>query len=355
MANLRLLVHHAVCALASGPQPLSPVAMAALAKSAYHLSVSKYYALAATVMLLYDTVLTFDREVEGIWRSRWTGVKVLFFFNRYANIFAYLAALIAINSTWPPDPFSISRKAVIELSRSCARYVHFPGIFNLVQQVVIGAVLILFTWALFSRSWAVVVIAVITLVVQLVVTGWSLGAVTAVPLPRGFVGCIYAGKRGTGIRIQTAWFMQLVFISVVFGLMIWRAAKLRKADVKAPLIVIITRDGLKYFGLIFSVNFVNVMNFTLVKDPSLKSLHATFSALLTVIVINRMILSVREEVARPTHGNSSYTEPGPSTTWVDAALHYEPTTAPESGHPMYCGASRHNADAYEMPRRDMRL
>jgi len=35
-------------------------------------------------MLVYDTVLTFDREVETIWTSKWTTVKFLFFFNRKA-------------------------------------------------------------------------------------------------------------------------------------------------------------------------------------------------------------------------------------------------------------------------------
>ncbi|KAF8056536.1 hypothetical protein FPV67DRAFT_1729433 [Lyophyllum atratum] len=328
----------------TAPPPLSPAAKAALAASAFHLSISKYYALAATVMLVYDTILTFDREVEAIWKSKWTGVKMLFFFNRYANIVAYLAALIAVNSTWPANIVS------------CRSYVYFPGIFNMVQQVVIGSILILFTWALCNRSKVAVSIAGVTLIVQLVVTGWSLGAVTSIPLPRGFVGCVYAGKRGTGIRIQTAWFMQLLFITVVFGLMIWRAAKLHRAEVQAPLILVMTRDGLKYFGVIFGVNFLNVMNFTLVKDPSLKSIHATFSSLLTVIMINRLILSVREEVARPMFRDMSESDLRPSTSWIDSSLYYSVAETGSFGPrtPMRPQArtSRHNtANAYEMPRR----
>ncbi|KAG6811491.1 hypothetical protein H0H92_007139 [Tricholoma furcatifolium] len=165
------------------------------------------------------------------------------------------------------------------------------------------AVLILFTSALFNRDARVVALVSTTLIAQLVVTGWSLGAVTYVPLPPGFSGCIYAGKSGTGIRIQTSWFMQLGFISVVFGLMIWKAASLQRFKMKAPLVTVLTRDGLKYFGTIFSVNFVNVMNFTLVKNDDIKSLHATFSALLTVIMINRLILGVREETKKNAEGS----------------------------------------------------
>jgi len=286
--------------------PLPPAAKAALITSAFHLSVSKYYALAATAMLVYDTIVTFDREVEAVWKSKWSAVKVLFFFNRYANFGAYLLELIAINSTWPAN--------------ACRRYVHFPGIFNMVQQVVIGTILILFTWALFNRSKPVLAIAVVTLIVQLVVTGWSLGAVIAVPLPPGFAGCIYAGKKGSGIRVQTAWFMQLVFIAVVFGLMIWKAARLQRAEVKAPLITIFTRDGLKYFGVIFGVNFMNVMNFTLVKPVDLKSTHATFSALLTVVMISRLILSVREEATRQTLRGMNGTDVTP-TSLMETTIH----------------------------------
>ncbi|KAF9460256.1 hypothetical protein BDZ94DRAFT_1266390 [Collybia nuda] len=237
--------------------PMTPAMVRAIETSAFHLFISKYYALAATAMLVYDTFLTFDREVDAIWRSQWTAVKALFFFNRYANIGAYVTSIVAINSTWPRD--------------SCLRYVIFPGIFNLIQQVVIGSILMLYTYALFNRSKTVFAITFTVFLVQIVVIGWSLGAITAVPLPRGFVGCIYAGKTGTGIRVQTSWIMQLVFISVAFGLMIWKAITLKKCQVRAPLVTIMTKDGLKYFGVIFTANFVNVMNFSLVKVTQMDS------------------------------------------------------------------------------------
>ena len=34
------------------------------------------------VMLVYDTIITLDREAHVVWQSRWSGVKVLYFFNR---------------------------------------------------------------------------------------------------------------------------------------------------------------------------------------------------------------------------------------------------------------------------------
>ncbi|KAG6917495.1 hypothetical protein DXG01_002359 [Tephrocybe rancida] len=260
---------------------LTPEATAALATSAYHLSISKYYAVAATeplgdltfanaVMLYYDWFLTLDREVEAVWLSKWTG-----------------------------------------------RYVYFPGIFNMVQQAVIGVILILFTWALFNRSNRILALVVLVLAAQLVVTGWSLGAITYVPLPPGFSGCIYAGKAGTGIRVETSWFMQLAFISVVFGLMIWKAASLHRLKIQAPLITILTRDGLRYFGL-------------------------------TVVMINRLILSVREETQKPTYGSVAESRMGPITGSLAMAIR-----TMQSDMPPYLAASPVLSGMYEMPLRNL--
>ncbi|KAF5380070.1 hypothetical protein D9615_006261 [Tricholomella constricta] len=341
----------------SSNQPLTPAAKAALINSAFHLSISKYYALAATVMLLYDSILTFDREVEAVWKSKWSGVKILFFFNRYANIIAYIAALVAVNSTWPAD---VSNAFFDDDSSVLIYCTGLPPLRVFSRNLQSGATSGHRIWALFNRSRMILIIVGTTLVVQIVVTGWSLGVVTSVPLPRGFVGCIYAGKRGTGIRVQTAWFMQLAFITVVFGLMIWKAAKLHKAQIKAPLISIMTRDGLKYFGVIFGVNFINVMNFTLVKDPSLRSIHATFSALLTVIMINRLILSVREEAARPTFRSMTSTAP---TSLMDTMV-YNQSAATETATSSRIksrksmlpgpGPGPSDPDAYEMPLRNVK-
>ena len=45
---------------------------------------AKYYALASFVMLVYDILLTFPREVDKIWRKkRFSGLTVLWVCNRW--------------------------------------------------------------------------------------------------------------------------------------------------------------------------------------------------------------------------------------------------------------------------------
>ena len=45
----------------------------------------------------YDVLLTFDAEVNYIWRSKWSWVKVLFFLTRYS---ALVEAIIIIYREW---------------------------------------------------------------------------------------------------------------------------------------------------------------------------------------------------------------------------------------------------------------
>ena len=116
---------------ASGGFPPSPAAQQALISAAQHDMIDKYYALAsighffpslilrvltkcynASVMLVYDTILTFDREVETIWTSKWTTVKFLFFFNRQALYVAHSFTILFILS-WTTHSYANIGASVI--------------------------------------------------------------------------------------------------------------------------------------------------------------------------------------------------------------------------------------------------
>ncbi|KAG8764153.1 hypothetical protein FRC15_007722 [Serendipita sp. 397] len=40
----------------------------------------------AFALLVWDHALTFHREVEYVWKGRWTVIKILFLFTRYATL-----------------------------------------------------------------------------------------------------------------------------------------------------------------------------------------------------------------------------------------------------------------------------
>ncbi|KAG9089019.1 hypothetical protein FS749_001678 [Ceratobasidium sp. UAMH 11750] len=63
------------------PVPGDPIGP--LVESLETVMMVKYLAVVGITIIIYDTILTYDREVQLIWRSRWSLVRVLFTFTRY--------------------------------------------------------------------------------------------------------------------------------------------------------------------------------------------------------------------------------------------------------------------------------
>ena len=60
--------------------------------------------------MLYDYLLTFDRELDLIWRRKWTGPSVLFVVNRYS---ALTLSLVSALWLFVQDVWKISRLSLI--------------------------------------------------------------------------------------------------------------------------------------------------------------------------------------------------------------------------------------------------
>lgn len=48
--------------------------------------VESYFALASTVAVIYDWALTFEQEVELVWKRKWSLMSVLYLGLRYGGI-----------------------------------------------------------------------------------------------------------------------------------------------------------------------------------------------------------------------------------------------------------------------------
>jgi len=53
----------------------------------------RYLLYSALGLMLWDHMLTFQTEVQLVWRARWTVIKALFLFNRYIT-----SVVIAVNA-----------------------------------------------------------------------------------------------------------------------------------------------------------------------------------------------------------------------------------------------------------------
>ncbi|KAG2003050.1 hypothetical protein CC2G_003683 [Coprinopsis cinerea AmutBmut pab1-1] len=51
-----------------------------------HIEYTRYAQLASSSIIIYDHLVTFDSEVELIWKANWSKGKVLFILNRYYSL-----------------------------------------------------------------------------------------------------------------------------------------------------------------------------------------------------------------------------------------------------------------------------
>ncbi|KDQ22140.1 hypothetical protein PLEOSDRAFT_163045 [Pleurotus ostreatus PC15] len=261
----------------------APIVDSALARTAGHLMAAKMFSLASCVMLFYDIVLTFGDEVEKVWRKKFTPVTFLWFmasFNRYLSPLGYIVIIVSFHDPWP--------KSI------CNRYVLFPEALKVCTSVAIGIIFILRLYAIYSGSRIIVVCAGLLLAAQLGVKTWAFTDGTSLSLPPGLTGCILVGKSPPGERFVYTWIAELVFDSVIFFATLGRTFYLYHTTKRntSTLIELIMRDGIIYFAVIFVANLVTVLIF-LFAPPDIKAINASFSTLITSLMVSRLMLNLR--------------------------------------------------------------
>ncbi|KAH8075986.1 hypothetical protein BXZ70DRAFT_1013083 [Cristinia sonorae] len=258
----------------------------ALATQAGHLMAAKMFSLASCVMLFYDMVLTFGDEVEKIWKQRFSGATVLWCINRYVSPLGYIVIIVSFHDPWP--------KSV------CSRYVLYPEILKIFTACAIGIIFILRLYSIYSRNVYILVSFTVMLVAELAVKIWAFTDGTMLSLPPELVGCILVGKSSASERMVYTWVAELVFDTSVFLATLYRTLYLyRTAEAGAAmsLIKIIMRDGIMYFAAIFVSNLVTVLMFV-AAPPDLKVVNASFSTLITSLMVSRLMLNLRREALR---------------------------------------------------------
>ncbi|KAI5123109.1 hypothetical protein M0805_001465 [Coniferiporia weirii] len=259
--------------------PVDPV----LASAIHHLTVAKQYVVASWVLALYEYLITFDREVQSIWKRKFSVATVLWVLNRYTLLLSY---------------FPITLSFFVPLTTE------FPGTIQIISNISTGVTLSLRVYALYGRAWWLIPIIVPFLIVEIAIESWAVASGIPVPIPDGQTGCILTGRPTQGDRFAAFWIGQLVFPSMIFVLTVARILLLhRQGTARGGISVLMLRDGVMYFIVIFIVNFANVLTYV-VSPPDIQAINAPFSALITAVMICRLMLNLRA-VSGTTPGNSA--------------------------------------------------
>ncbi|KAF8200818.1 hypothetical protein BJ912DRAFT_583779 [Pholiota molesta] len=271
----------------SMPLPI-PVAFAHLLGN-YEFHTSNY------VMLVYDHMLTFGEEVDKIWSRQFTLPTLLFYLNRYVTHLQYIVIQVAFHETTWSDSMCVNfRYRIMRFIQSwnpsrCRRYVKFAGASTTSLVAVAELVMILRVYALYLGNKYILAFLLSVLTGQVIVSGWAVHNGMRVPQPAGFPGCVLTGKNSF---FAALWGAPLVTDACIFALTLWRTARYMRKHGRMTVMELMLRDGTLYFFTIFGVNLMNTLIYFLALGD-LKAVGASFSQILTSILISRLQLNLR--------------------------------------------------------------
>ncbi|KAK6984076.1 hypothetical protein R3P38DRAFT_3109007 [Favolaschia claudopus] len=222
-----------------------------------------YLHLVGIVVLYWDHLITFDKEINLVWRHPKSLTALCFFLNRY---FAFITNI--------PDSF-----------------IPFLALSTTVL------VMIIRVYALFNRSLRILILLGATGLGAIVVSAWSVSAHAGVRVMI-IGGCRFAGS----------WDSLFVFDLTVFSLTLYYAKITRERSTRQTnLHVLVVRDG----AIMALANLANIATYYLVDYwPLIPGALATFANCISITMISRLILNLLEQADE---GIFLVTQPGADT------------------------------------------
>jgi len=253
----------------------------------YHLLVvSNWCGTAANALWLYDFLLTLPSEVSSIWKSKFSGVTVLYIFNRYGFLLAVLVNLATSYEVNPTDKFCGDSFRVAEAL--------------IITQTISGP-LILFMrlYAIYQKAWWIAVILAILQSINLTANILDAYIFTDVASAPPF-GC---ANNVLNLAQYTRWNTVTIALSLagqtlIFALTVLKTISIvlqaRRLGLPQGLSYYLFRDGTLFYIPLFAF-YVILLCIILVPKfpPFLQLVVEGFSTPLTNILINRLVLSLK--------------------------------------------------------------
>ncbi|KAG8926518.1 hypothetical protein FRC01_008752 [Tulasnella sp. 417] len=227
-------------------------------------------------------------------RSPRSLASLLFCLNRYGTLCQLIVILLAYNQAWS--------------ERVCSSWFRFAPGLCVISIGFAECILILRTYALYCRDKLVLLGLLVLFSAEMGVMGYCVSIATYLRLLPPFVGCIPIGRMPMGVAFYIA---PLCTDTVIFVLTVIKTARYLRTNVRTALPRIVLRDGVLYFVLIVLINLMNVIVY-IVAPVSLMALGASFSQVLTTILISRLQLNLlgeslrraRAQTQRPDYSNA---------------------------------------------------
>ncbi|KAJ7032942.1 hypothetical protein C8F04DRAFT_1235100 [Mycena alexandri] len=264
-----------------------------------------YIAIAALCVLIHDHLLSFPKEVELMWGSRWGLAKIVYFWNRYFSLIA-----ISLNAS------VIVRE--IGTETVCMNWLKVQGITSTIVIAAVDFVLMLRVWLMWGRPptliwlFAILGLGAISILsatrsIDLSPTGEVVIMVTVdffayaemkryVHLGPILKGC-YAYNVPRFLSIYAA--APLVVTFIMFGLTIFKCARTfrDRASQVMPLWRLFLRDGVVWFLAVFLAAGTALLLWTIGRE-TLKQLLVVPALVVYSTVASRTLLNIKAIMAQ---------------------------------------------------------
>ncbi|KAL5528839.1 hypothetical protein ACEPAG_4813 [Sanghuangporus baumii] len=248
-------------------------------------TISQYFQGATMTCLVYDTLITLDRELLGetllvrLKTSPKKHVSIVYFMNRYSGIFGEIARIVCKFAMW---------------TRVTS---------DLLTIILIDYILMIRVIALYSRAKFLTLVLQILLVVEAIL---MLGMMVHISLAEGLTvktlakGLAVCGETNNVVGFGIAWWsIPMVYSAILFLLALYKAIVYWKGNrgfEGSTLIRVLIQDQIIYFLLAITCNFLNVLEFKLrVSNGLLSALLDTLgSPAFLCIFGSRMLLNLKE-------------------------------------------------------------
>ncbi|KAJ7152015.1 hypothetical protein C8R46DRAFT_1121750 [Mycena filopes] len=255
-----------------------------------------YFNLVSFTILFYDYFLTLNWEISRYWGSAWTWPNILFFANRYGTLIGNIP--VVIQYFW-------THESTAQKTLTCQHLESYHQYFIIVTQIMVAAMLILRTYALYERSRRVLALMIAVTIGATGVALWSVVTGKAGTNDNNlhlYFGCNYPISQAQGDRLAIAWADIAIFDCMIFLLTLYKVFSRHRPG--ADLLAVLLRDGTIYFGVMVMSNLSNILTFVL-GSPYTRGIATTFTNIISSILISRLMLNLRDPALSYMSGRGS--------------------------------------------------
>ncbi|KAJ3527987.1 hypothetical protein NMY22_g9578 [Coprinellus aureogranulatus] len=248
-------------------------------------------------LLYYDYFLTFTREVEWFWLAsyKFSWASLFFFANRYMSVLGHIPYIYEFFS-FRNDPGRLKLYGPEDVSRK--PLFRHPDL----RWLSVKVFLIARTYALWNRSkcilWlllGVSVPAIIYTIAVFCITNHEFHEFTPEDLNPFTCLVVFSPKRS--YIMLTSWICVFIFDLVVFCLSVYKVIQIASSKERPPILHLLLRDGIVYFGLVSLGCLVSVLTYwptVFDKDAYSRGCAEVLANSLSSALASRLFLNLRD-------------------------------------------------------------